>query len=489
MIISTISIRPPKDFPCRSRSFTLGWAGVRGTSPLARQVGGFRARHENSRAGCLHRSRRRPPAETRSPAPGAGRWQVAHGAGRRAPPPPHEQVMTLARGRISGGRNGPSHRVPAAGAGGGREEGEGEENPPAASQFHLDPHARSKSPSPRRVGLTGWSGPIGPTRYVGCRCGSWTVDPHPHPHRSTALVGASRRSGRVGVGWRVRAAKGPAKQLPPRHRNPDLGFESEREKDGEKAMAEPEALEMRGLGLEGLMAPSPDFRSARIITIPKIKDDSAVEAAANKAAAGSGMVKAASWSDFVTKPAGNKAASASSIEPAAKVEGKAKQAAASSIEPVAKAEGKAKQAAASSIEPVAKAEGKAKQAAASSIEPVAKAEGKPKAKLLLRRAWELDAKPEPAVISVGTERLGEDEIEYVRTHRMRRLTPPDDLIREFFPRIAACFPKAAAIVNKTVDLQEDILRQYETKGYALVRVERLDNGLKRWFRLPEAETA
>ncbi|RCV24232.1 hypothetical protein SETIT_5G068600v2 [Setaria italica] len=231
-------------------------------------------------------------------------------------------------------------------------------------------------------------------------------------------------------------------------------------------MAEPEALEMRGLGLEGLMAPSPDFRSARIITIPKIKDDSAVEAAANKAAAGSGMVKAASWSDFVTKPAGNKAASASSIEPAAKVEGKAKQAAASSIEPVAKAEGKAKQAAASSIEPVAKAEGKAKQAAASSIEPVAKAEGKPKAKLLLRRAWELDAKPEPAVISVGTERLGEDEIE-----------------------IAACFPKAAAIVNKTVDLQEDILRQYETKGYALVRVERLDNGLKRWFRLPEAETA
>ncbi|KAK8452166.1 hypothetical protein SEVIR_5G067500v4 [Setaria viridis] len=140
-------------------------------------------------------------------------------------------------------------------------------------------------------------------------------------------------------------------------------------------MAEPVALEMRGLGLEGLMAPSPDFRFARIITIPKIKDDSAVEAAANKAAAGSGMVKAASWSDFVTKPAGNKAASASSIEPAAKVEGKAKQ------------------------------------AAASSIEPVAKAEGKPKAKLLLRRAWELDAKPEPAVIAVGTERLGEDEID------------------------------------------------------------------------------
>nr|TKW12927.1 hypothetical protein SEVIR_5G067500v2 [Setaria viridis] len=226
-------------------------------------------------------------------------------------------------------------------------------------------------------------------------------------------------------------------------------------------MAEPVALEMRGLGLEGLMAPSPDFRFARIITIPKIKDDSAVEAAANKAAAGSGMVKAASWSDFVTKPAGNKAASASSIEPAAKVEGKAKQ------------------------------------AAASSIEPVAKAEGKPKAKLLLRRAWELDAKPEPAVIAVGTERLGEDEIEYVRTHRMRRLTPPppppppppDELIREFFPGMAARFPKAAAIVNKTVDLQEDILRQYETKGYALVRVERLDNGMKRWFRLPEAETA
>ncbi|RCV23478.1 hypothetical protein SETIT_5G009100v2 [Setaria italica] len=205
--------------------------------------------------------------------------------------------------------------------------------------------------------------------------------------------------------------------------------------------------------------------------MPKIKDDSAVEAAENKAAAGSGMVKAASWSDFVTKPAGNKAASASSIEPAAKVEGTAKQAAASSFEPAAKEEGKAK------------------QAAASSIEPVAKAEGKPKAKLLLRRAWELDVKPEPAVIAVGTERLGEDEIEYVRTHRMRRLTPPDELIREFFPGMAARFPKAAAIVNKTVDLQEDILRQYETKGYALVRVERLDNGMKRWFRLPEAETA
>jgi hypothetical protein len=143
---------------------------VRRMSPLARQVDGFRASHCDRRP---HRSSRRcQPAAPQCPAPGAGRWRVAHGARRRAPPPRHKQVTTLTHGRIPGGRNGQLHRVPAAGAGGGRVEGRGRRQ--ETDRPHLQRHnfiwthtpRQKQSPCKHRVGLTGSSGPIGPTWFL-----------------------------------------------------------------------------------------------------------------------------------------------------------------------------------------------------------------------------------------------------------------------------------------------------------------------------------
>jgi hypothetical protein len=45
------------------------------------------------------------------------------------------------------------------------------------------------------------------------------------------------------------------------------------------------------------------------------------------------------------------------------------------------------------------------------------------------------------------------------------------------------------MINELHDVYEDILRQHDEKGYALVQVEHLDNGKKRWFRLPVEKTA
>jgi hypothetical protein len=200
----------------------------------------------------------------------------------------------------------------------------------------------------------------------------------------------------------------------------------------------------------------------------KNKDDSA----------GSGLQKSASWSDFDTNPVGNKEAPASSIDPAAKVEDNAKQEAAKAkLEAVNQAAAAAAKMEAAKQPAAAKV--KAKQAAASSIDPVVKSEVKP-----IRKTQVVNmpvVRKEAAVISAGIESLGDDEIEYVRTHRTRNL--------ESIPGFAKRCPTITALVKERVDLEEDILRQYDTKGYALAWVERLDNGRKRVSHLPEEETA
>jgi hypothetical protein len=87
--------------------------------------------------------------------------------------------------------------------------------------------------------------------------------------------------------------------------------------------------------------------------------------------------------------------------------------------------------------------------------------------------------PEPRVIAVRTERVEEDYIEYLCAHPMRGPTPltEDDLKK--FPWMPEATRVADVHINKVVDLQEDILRRYDKKGYTLVRVEHLDNGMRR----------
>ncbi|CAN6337807.1 unnamed protein product [Urochloa humidicola] len=46
--------------------------------------------------------------------------------------------------------------------------------------------------------------------------------------------------------------------------------------------------------------------------------------------------------------------------------------------------------------------------------------------------------------------------------------------------------KSGRVTDASI-LEEHILEQYDTKGYAMVRAEYLDNGRKRFFRLPEEQ--
>lgn len=145
------------------------------------------------------------------------------------------------------------------------------------------------------------------------------------------------------------------------------------------------------------------------------KDDSAAvgEIGVGKAAAGAGMTKAASWSDFGTNLAENK--------------------------------------------PAVKAEGKR--------EPAAKEEGK--------------GKPEEEVAMV-TERVPQSFINRARTDPAPRPRPITELpLHLRRPRIL----KMVEILNQHVDLEQNVLRQADTKGYAEVVV-RYDDGVKNMYPLP-----
>ncbi|RLN08514.1 uncharacterized protein C2845_PM11G31130 [Panicum miliaceum] len=180
-----------------------------------------------------------------------------------------------------------------------------------------------------------------------------------------------------------------------------------------------------------------------------MKDDSAAVGggvAGNKAATGRGMVKAG-----VTNPAGNKAASASSIEPAAGVE-----------------------------------EVKPKTAAGGSIGSAARVEGKPKTQP--KPAVE-GTKPKPSVVAVRTEMVPDDYIQMLLKRPPRKLTPLPERFYKNFPKLREADLVNYCEFNMLVDVQVDILRQYHKKGYALVGVEVISNGLKKLFCLPEEATA
>ncbi|CAN6373206.1 unnamed protein product [Urochloa humidicola] len=95
---------------------------------------------------------------------------------------------------------------------------------------------------------------------------------------------------------------------------------------------------------------------------------------------------------------------------------------------------------------------------------------------------------EPKVVEVKIEKVDEDYIQYLRKNPTKR--PPATRSLSYFkptPKILECWRVSDASVNKIIDLEEHILEQYDTKGYAMVRVEYLDNGRQRLFRLPEGE--
>ncbi|CAN6363551.1 unnamed protein product [Urochloa humidicola] len=120
------------------------------------------------------------------------------------------------------------------------------------------------------------------------------------------------------------------------------------------------------------------------------------------------------------------------------------------------------------------------------IEPAAslEGEGKPRPAANAKGVY---CEPEPKVVEVKIEKVGEDYIEYLRKNPMRR---PSHRVPRFFVRppwiVESCRVTDASI-NKIVDLEEHILEQHDTKGYAMVLAEYLDNGRKRFFRLPEEQ--
>ncbi|CAM0146915.1 unnamed protein product [Urochloa decumbens] len=250
-------------------------------------------------------------------------------------------------------------------------------------------------------------------------------------------------------------------------------------------MEESMALETRGLGLEGLCAPAPGWSSSKTITMPKPGDSApaaAGEAARDKAATWGGMPKSASLGDFpirFTDSAANKVEV--QAKPAARVEGKTK-AATFFIEPATRVDGK--EASTGFIKPAASWKGKA--AWAGSIEPAAKVEAKVASASFVEPAAR---KPEPKVVAVRTELLGQDYIQYLLKNPSRRPKPLTKHFLERYPNLPESITAGINMRNKMADFDEHIKHYYEEKGYAVVGVEVLDNGQKRLFRLSEEATA
>ncbi|CAL4921607.1 unnamed protein product [Urochloa decumbens] len=214
-------------------------------------------------------------------------------------------------------------------------------------------------------------------------------------------------------------------------------------------MAETMPLETRALALEEPLSLVPGACSWKNVAIPTEVDSAAAagELAWYKAAATcGGKPKSASWSDvplfFFPDVAANKV-EAKTKPTAHKVEIKTK--------------------------PAARVEA-SKAASVTSFEPAARVEREPK------------------VVEVKIEKVEEDYIEYLRKNPMRRPRVRSPRFFKPSPRLLESLRVSDASINKLVDLEEHILEQYDTKGYAMVLAEYLDNGRKRLFRLPEEDT-
>ncbi|CAN6363561.1 unnamed protein product [Urochloa humidicola] len=98
-------------------------------------------------------------------------------------------------------------------------------------------------------------------------------------------------------------------------------------------------------------------------------------------------------------------------------------------------------------------------------------------------------KPEPKVVAVRTEKVDDYYIQYLLKNPMKRPKPLPKGLLERFPDPPESLTADIAVINKVIDLDEYIVKQYYDKGHAIVRVEYLDNGRKRLFMLPEEATA
>ncbi|CAL4986300.1 unnamed protein product [Urochloa decumbens] len=261
-------------------------------------------------------------------------------------------------------------------------------------------------------------------------------------------------------------------------------------------MAETMPLEMRALALEQPWSLVRGARSWKNVDIPTEVDSAAAaaELAWYKAAATwGGKPKSASWNDvplfffpdsaankvevktkpaahkveIKTKPAAHKveikskAASVTFfIEPAAIVEDK--EASAGFVEPAASLEGKTK--------PAARVECKTKLAAASSIEWESESED------------EEGEEAEPKVLATVYEEVPFSSIQRLLDHPPRRPRCPPEGFFERFPELRETTLAANSRINLLVDVKEDILKQYHAEGKAVVKVEILDNGLKKLCR-------
>ena len=115
--------------------------------------------------------------------------------------------------------------------------------------------------------------------------------------------------------------------------------------------------------------------------------------------------------------------------------------------------------------------------------------GKPAAGSSIEPAAEERTKPKPSVVAVKTERVPDEYIQMLLKRPRRKLTPLPERFYKNHPKLRESDLVTYAKINMLVDAQEDILKQYHKKGYALVRVEVTDNGLKKLCRLAEEATA
>ncbi|CAN6363553.1 unnamed protein product [Urochloa humidicola] len=120
--------------------------------------------------------------------------------------------------------------------------------------------------------------------------------------------------------------------------------------------------------------------------------------------------------------------------------------------------------------------------AAAEPNPAAKVKGNAKTKRVA-------GKPKPKVVAIKTEMLCDDYVQWLRKNPIKRLKPLSESFFKRIPKEPESFTATSAMINKIVDVNEDILNQYDEKGYAIVGVEVLDNGRTRLCSLSEEEKA
>jgi len=97
-----------------------------------------------------------------------------------------------------------------------------------------------------------------------------------------------------------------------------------------------------------------------------------------------------------------------------------------------------------------------------------------------------EAKPAAGAGAIRIETMPHSLVERLKKSPFKRPLPRRKSFLERIPELREVILRTDAESNSLVDLQEDILRQFEEKGCAQVGVEIMDCGRTRLVRLPQA---